>query len=792
MQFKNKACLDSESNIPVAYGAPEKQKQHQQKPFTKFTIGTGRLLRLLCIALPLGATAQAQASGPLMPVHLKVGGREVLCKTTPLADDGETYVPLEALSALGLEGKPDGKGESAHVTQLTTRHSEDLALARPNGKSMLLLSDVARLVNGHIIRSEVIGRDNRPLAGSKGDTVYVLARITEVRFQNGALRVTTSFPIPYRAHMAPWETAAQSNDKAVHGSEKVAQGLVECFGAEVTSDFHPAPAAPVLGSPGGNGSDKSQFGVAKIRAQQYSIDTARVAVELPTGITLKTLDKITNTSAIILAELTGTEKRMARNSRINRIDRANNSKTAHASSGTASDSSGPGSSQDVGERVSVPQPGNAVSANARSNEKSIAKSGDTNTNNNKSGNKNDVAVSAGLQTPTPPNDDLDTATLPQTAPPRKSGPAVANSGHTSLRSQSPSRGGSVRRNLPIEVNGLTLVPDSDTHVRLDIATTSAAGTFIHYLPGGKLAIDIPNAMLHLPEGMDTDQTLSHPLLNGIHAELLQDTPPLTRITCDTARIVGFTVTNQSNNKVSVDMRLPRNATGALADKVIVVDAGHGGSSTGATAGGFQEKNITLQISLKLRDALEACGAKVVMTRDKDVDVALSDRPNLANDIHADLFVSVHNDSFTSDCRGTSTYFHMSDPSSRALANVVAQTIAGVSGIPSKGALSDGILYNSGLAVLRESRMPAILVEVAYISNTQDRRKLIDQDFQQRVAKAICDGLRTYVEGGTQNGGRHMGMDVQEAPPIPGDTLDNTRTFLKKSEKIGETPVQRNE
>ncbi len=297
--------------------------------------------------------------------------------------------------------------------------------------------------------------------------------------------------------------------------------------------------------------------------------------------------------------------------------------------------------------------------------------------------------------------------------------------------------------------------------------SGAAGTYIHYMEGSKLAVDIPNALLHLPEGVSADQTLAHPLLSGIHAELVQDTPPLTRVTIDTSRFVGFTVNNQAN-KISVDLRLPRNATGALADKVIVVDAGHGGSSTGATAGGYQEKNITLQISLRLREILEAAGAKVVMTRDKDVDVNLYDRPYLANDINADLFVSIHNDSFTSESRGTSTYYHMSDPSSRALANCVQQAIVAVSGVPSKGALSDGILYNSGLAVLRASKMPAILVEVAYISNTQDRRHLIDGNFQQRVAQAISDGLRQYVEGGTPNGGRRMNMPVQDAPPLPGD------------------------
>ena len=700
-----------------------------------------------------------------MPVHLRVGGREVACKTAPLADNDNTYIPLEALAAAGLEGKPDSKGETAQVTSPATRRREDLAFARPNGKSMLLLSDVARLVNARIVRTEVIGRDGKPLSGSKGDTVYLLARLTDARFQNGALRVTTSFPVPYRVHLAI--------------NANPAQGVVECIGAEVPS----ALASRTLAT---GSVDKQPL---KVWAQQYSIDTARVFVDLPDGVGMKSCEVSVNPSSIIIAEVNKevgkSETRLARGGKTGkakptsakvdknvRADKADKivratpdtmPNTGKSASAAASVATGPVASQDQGERASVQQPGKLDGS------KSSEKSADRNTAKNAAKTAvpqnlaNDPNANAAL--PASPPDDSAIPLAPTVPKPN----AIAGQNmRPSLRGKSPSRGGSVKRTLPIEVRGLTLVPDGDNRVHLDIATSDAAGTYVHYLPGGKLAVDIPNALLHLPEGASADQTLTHPLLNGIHAELLQDSPALTRITCDTPRIVGFTVTNQSSGKISVDLRLPRNATGALADKVIVVDAGHGGSSTGAPGGGYLEKNITLQISLKLRDALEACGAKVVMTRDKDVDVNLYDRPNLANDINADLFVSIHNDSFTSDSRGTSTYYHMSDPSSRALANVVQQAIIAVSGIPSKGALSDGILYNSGLAVLRASKMPAILVEVAYISNAQDRRRLIDNDFQDRIAHAICDGLRSYVEGGTPMGGRRMGMDVPDAPPLPGD------------------------
>lgn len=316
-----------------------------------------------------------------------------------------------------------------------------------------------------------------------------------------------------------------------------------------------------------------------------------------------------------------------------------------------------------------------------------------------------------------------------------------------------SRRGSLRRDaVPIEIRGWTFVAESDGRARLEIATSEPAEAFVRFGEGGaRLLIDLPDCVLRLTDPGQATQSLSHPLVSAVRSDLLQTTPPVTRLTLDMTRVVGFSVTPQKES-ISVELRVPRNATGALADKLIVIDPGHGGHSAGAIGhgGGYTvyEKEITLAIGLKLRSVLEACGARVVMTRDRDTAVGLYDRPNLANSINADLFVSIHNDSnrLANSASGTSTYYHMSDPSSRALATCVQQAVAAVTGLPSRGALSDGILYASGLAVLRASRMPAVLCEVAYINNARDRRKLMDEEFHLQVARAICDGLRAYVEG----------------------------------------------
>lgn len=197
---------------------------------------------------------------------------------------------------------------------------------------------------------------------------------------------------------------------------------------------------------------------------------------------------------------------------------------------------------------------------------------------------------------------------------------------------------------------------------------------------------------------------------------------------------------------------PRGAGGTLAGKTIVLDAGHGGRDAGAV-GRFgeqeiREKDLTLAITKRIASILEAEGTTVVMTREEDTYVELYSRPELANSCNADLFISIHINSNTvvNSKSGTFTYFHMDVPDSRLLADCIQAEIARVSGLPDNGSRSDRTLYDTGLAVLRASVMPAVLVEIAYINHEGDVRRLLDEAFQQAVAEAVVKGLREYIGG----------------------------------------------
>ena len=183
----------------------------------------------------------------------------------------------------------------------------------------------------------------------------------------------------------------------------------------------------------------------------------------------------------------------------------------------------------------------------------------------------------------------------------------------------------------------------------------------------------------------------------------------------------------------------------LQGKVIVIDPGHGGSDTGAIGPqNVMEKNITLAISKELRNLLTSGGAKVIMTRISDNDVAyasagdkeeLAARVAIANKANADLFVSIHADAFSTLTGGTTTYTYGTKSDNVAplvQANLVAQL-----------KLYDRGVQQSDYYVLKNTQMPAILTEAAFISNPKEEKLLANRSFDKKVAVGIYNGIKQY-------------------------------------------------
>jgi N-acetylmuramoyl-L-alanine amidase len=185
-------------------------------------------------------------------------------------------------------------------------------------------------------------------------------------------------------------------------------------------------------------------------------------------------------------------------------------------------------------------------------------------------------------------------------------------------------------------------------------------------------------------------------------------------------------------------------------RLIVIDPGHGGNDPGAIneSMGLTEKVLTLEIAKRLREDLRHKGWRVAMTRDGDYEVGdpggddkqeLQARCDLANAAGARLFISVHiNSSVSSDPNGVTTYYWQKD--ARPFAQAVEDSLVDATRVQ-----DDGIIRNN-FYVIHHTKMPGVLVEVAYLSNYHDAELLSQAWFLDRVADAIAAGVQTYTGG----------------------------------------------
>ncbi|MBL8087938.1 MAG: N-acetylmuramoyl-L-alanine amidase [Chthonomonas sp.] len=226
-----------------------------------------------------------------------------------------------------------------------------------------------------------------------------------------------------------------------------------------------------------------------------------------------------------------------------------------------------------------------------------------------------------------------------------------------------------------------------------------------------------------------------------------------RISLTTSRPMGVRVSNTAT-ELSILLVRPKVSNSRLAGKTIVVDAGHGGTDSGAVSpdGKVYEKNITLKVAKFLAEELTDEGAQAVMTRIDDVKIALGERSAIANRLTADLFISIHvNSNKVNNSRsGCYIFHHKQDPLGILLAECIAREIAKVSNLPNLGAISDGRIYSSGFAVLRNSTMPGVLCELGFINHSTDRARLIQEEYQTAVAKAIVKGIKVYLGDAQSN------------------------------------------
>lgn len=184
------------------------------------------------------------------------------------------------------------------------------------------------------------------------------------------------------------------------------------------------------------------------------------------------------------------------------------------------------------------------------------------------------------------------------------------------------------------------------------------------------------------------------------------------------------------------------------NKIITIDPGHGGSDSGAVGpNGYTEKEGAFAISQKVASILNQSGAKVVMTRDSDVDVygpnasarnELQARVDVGNNANSDIFVSIHCNAFVNPAaNGTQTFYYGSSYQGQRLAQSIQEKMIEANGLRDRG------ISTCNFYVVKHSYMPAVLIETAFITNYDEEALLSDDEWQTIMAKAIAEGINEY-------------------------------------------------
>ncbi|MCL2362936.1 MAG: N-acetylmuramoyl-L-alanine amidase family protein [Defluviitaleaceae bacterium] len=213
----------------------------------------------------------------------------------------------------------------------------------------------------------------------------------------------------------------------------------------------------------------------------------------------------------------------------------------------------------------------------------------------------------------------------------------------------------------------------------------------------------------------------------------------TQVVFDTARVMAFTV-HVTSTELVIRGNLPRE----VYDFIVIIDPGHGGRDPGAVHHGIRESDVVLAISHLVMGHLERNpNIRAYMTRSSDVTVANAWRAAFANEKMADLYVSIHANAVNNrpTVTGVETwYMNHSREATRGITSREFARIMQYNLIMATGAIDRGIKPNSNWIVLRDTNMPAVLMEVGFLSNREEAMRLNNPQHQQVIARAIYDGI----------------------------------------------------
>ena len=323
---------------------------------------------------------------------------------------------------------------------------------------------------------------------------------------------------------------------------------------------------------------------------------------------------------------------------------------------------------------------------------------------------------------------------------------------------------------PVTVNSIDYTKLSENSIKVSVSCSGDVGSNLSYFTlknPQRVVVDFKGMNY---SGGDRNVSLG---LDGIKSIRTGVDSQRTRIVIDVDELKSYNVEQTENNVVEITVKAQKtsSSTGSVSEiinnassavdngyasgitkataadkkKVIMLDAGHGGSDPGAIGRldgeEIYEKTLTLSITYKVKAILEENGYKTSMTRTTDTLPSLAERPAQANEEGCALFVSIHiNSAEATEAYGSEVYW--SEENNGDEYNVTSKTLA-TNILDSMIKYMDS--YNRGVrmanwAVIRRSQMPAVLVEVGFISNEDELAKMCSDDYQNKTALGIAEGI----------------------------------------------------
>ena len=257
----------------------------------------------------------------------------------------------------------------------------------------------------------------------------------------------------------------------------------------------------------------------------------------------------------------------------------------------------------------------------------------------------------------------------------------------------------------------------------------------------KIVVDMSDAILKMPDGSKAGQIpVQGNVITAIrYSQYNNDT---VRVVADTTGKADYSVKILDKNIIMLVLKSQPNEM-----PLIYIDPGHGGSDPGAIGvGGLRESDVVLGIALKLNSLLTKGGFRTTMSRDSDVFIDLVTRSQEANNAGADVFISIHTNAFgTPTPKGTEIWYYPNGYKGDTRDNKTFAQIIHDNLMKEINTVDRGLKEGPNLSVLNKTKMPAILIETAFITNPDDAALLQDDAFQWKVAQGIYNGIVEYFK-----------------------------------------------